>query len=696
MTRDARAAQWRLEPMAGSAPEAVAPSEIVAPISSEAPVLRMDFTTGERFWEVLGHREGELDVSRVESGLVPVLTDHAAAVDSVVGTLAGVTLAGGRAVGVLRRHRTDRAEALFARAGRGEIAGLSVGYSILEARESGTRDGLPVIRVTRWQPREVSFVAVPADMSVGVGRQTEESEMPDGGVAVRQGREDRGASALEVARTRADQAGAGTESGAGSGAPAAGAQPGGEAGTRQGETPGQGAAPAGQPGERGATPAGGDGSTRQGEAAGQAAPQPAARAAPAEARGGEAPLAEERRRVAAIDAMAREFDLPADMAAAARQDGTPADTFRQRVLDRVRAGGEQGTGARATQIGMSAAEAQRFSVFNLVRYLMEPSAENAERAAFELEASRAAERHLGRETRGAMIPPDVTFAPGLAGGQRAQNVGTPTAGGNLVATEHLASSFIELLRDRLVLAEAGATMLTGLRGDIQIPKMTGDVTHYWVGEAEDVSDSQATFGQVTMSPKTLGVGVPITRKMMLQGSPDIEAVIRRAIVEKIARAIDGAAIIGSAAADAPDGLRDSIVGGASTWAAANDPTYPEMVELETEVAVDNADLGNLSYVYNARTSGHLRSKLQTTGAPVYAETPEGTVNGYRRLRTNLVADWEVFFGNWADLAIGMWSGVDLSADTATLAKSGGTVLRAFQDVDVAVLRTDSFHMGKNA
>ena len=50
----------------------------------------------------------------------------------------------------------------------------------------------------------------------------------------------------------------------------------------------------------------------------------------------------------------------------------------------------------------------------------------------------------------------------------------------------------------------------------------------------------------------------------------------------------------------------------------------------------------------------------------------------------------LLFGNFADLLVGFWSGIDINIDTATHSSSGGVRVVAFQDIDVAVRHPESF------
>jgi HK97 family phage major capsid protein len=575
----------------------------------------------------------------------------------------------------------------MARVHAGEIVNVSVGYSIQAAERAGERDGIPIVRVTRWTPREISFVALPADTTVGVGRQIPDTE--NGGHEMPKDIERAAQAAmtgLSGLHTRDDGTG-GTGSRPQSSLAMARAAEGGQ-GRAQGA--GHEAAQTGGAGGQGTNDQGARASAQPGQG------ESGTGAAPAQARGGmdgEQMLRMERQRIAEIDAAAREFDLPDDMVQRARRDGTSLDAFHRQVLDHLRGQSGESTRARETMIGMSDGETRSFSIMNLVRYLVNPNDQAAQRAAgFEIEASRAAADRLGRDPGGVFIPPDVLMRGNFL---RAQGTGTAGAGGALVETQHLAGSFIDLLRNRLALASAGVTILTGLRGNVSIPKMTAGTSHEWVDEGGAPTDTQATFANVTMTPHTVGVPVPITRRLLLQSDPSIEALIRAEILARVAIAIDKVALAGEASPAAPSGLRDVIAAGADIWAAAGAPTHAEIVALESAVAAENADIGSLAYIYNAQMSGRLKSTEISAGTAVFIEGTDGTVNGHRRIRSNQSGANDVYFGNWADLIIGMWSGLDLREDRATLASSDGLVLRAFQDVDVAIRRAESFHMGRN-
>lgn len=345
-----------------------------------------------------------------------------------------------------------------------------------------------------------------------------------------------------------------------------------------------------------------------------------------------------------------------------------------------------------SDIGLSAKEIRRYSILAVARSLANP---DAERASFERECSDAVAKKMGKQARGFFMPSDVQ--------KRDLVVGTPAAGGNLVATDLLMGSFIDILRNAMVIDRLGTRMLTGLVGNVSIPKQTGGSTIYWVAENTPPTESQQAIGQVTMSPKTAGGFTDIGRTLMNQTSLDVENFVMGDLATNLGLGIQQAAINGSGASNQPSGLltriTPSVVGGTNGLA----PTWQHIIDLETAVATANADVERMAYLTNAKVRGKLKSTQKfagTNGMPVWAEgsTP---LNGYGAAVTNAVPSnltkgtasgvcSAIIFGNFADLMIGMWGVTDLIRDPYTNSTTGGVRIVALQDVDVNVRNVESF------
>ncbi len=347
-----------------------------------------------------------------------------------------------------------------------------------------------------------------------------------------------------------------------------------------------------------------------------------------------------------------------------------------------------------SDIGLSTKEARQFSFLRAINAIANPGDRNAQAAAaFERECSDAVASKQGRSAQGFFVPSDVQ--------KRDLTVGTATAGGNLVATNLLSASFIDLLRNKMAVMGLGAQFLTGLNGNIAIPRATGGATAYWVAESGAPTESAAAFDQVTMSPKTVGAYSDISRKLLLQSSIDIEGFVRNDLATVMALAIDLAALKGTGASNQPTGvLTTSGIGSVAGGDNGLAPTWAHIVELESDVAIANADVGTMGYLTNAKVRGKLKSTSKVSGQNGFI-WEDGMLNGYTAAVSNQVPSnltkgtssgvcSAIVFGNWADLIIGQWGTLDLTVDPYSGSTSGTVRVVALQDVDIAVRNAVSF------
>lgn len=345
-------------------------------------------------------------------------------------------------------------------------------------------------------------------------------------------------------------------------------------------------------------------------------------------------------------------------------------------------------------IGLTTKEAKRFSLLRAMNALANPT-DNAARnaAAFEFECSKAVAGKVGRDSRGIYLPTDVQ--------RRDLTAGTNNAGGYTVATE--LRGFIDILRNAMVIDAAGAQFLSGLVGNIAIPKLSGSGTAYWVAENTAPDESQQTLAQVAMAPKTVAAFTDISRRLMLQSSIDVENMVTTDLAKLIGLAMQQAAINGTGADGQPSGIltrisTPTIVGGTNGAA----PTWAHIVGLETAVASSNADIGSLGYLTNAKVRGKLKTteKYSTTNGQSIWGDGNLPLNGYAGHVTNAVPSnltkgsssvaSAIIFGNFADLIVGMWGATDILVDPYTGGAAGTVRVRVMQDCDIALRNTVSF------
>lgn len=406
---------------------------------------------------------------------------------------------------------------------------------------------------------------------------------------------------------------------------------------------------------------------------------------------------DEQNRVRTILEAGKKFGM-ADLAQEAVVTGKSIDEARCLMLDELNKRNAAIQDA-SRPVGLSDKEARSFSFLKLVRALAAEPTDKATREAarFELEAcAAAADQITHRSPKGTMIPVDVLRAPMAERSSNTVSVKTGTGyitgGANVVDTTLLVSSFVDLLRNRTVLMNLG-TPLSGLVGNVDIPTQSSGSSGYWIGEDTDATKDDIDFGIIQLRPKTVANYGEITRRMLMQSSMDVEALFRADLARGLALAIDSAGFYGDGTGNTPIGIKSTIGINTQDFAAIQ-PTFTELVGMETSIDQDNALAGSLAYVGNTTLRGHAKTTLKFSGIDGTLWEPGNTLNGYRTEITNQVTSGDVFFGNFADLLVGMWGGLEITVDPYTHSTKGRLRIVAMQDVDFLVRRAASFCFGK--
>ena len=373
-----------------------------------------------------------------------------------------------------------------------------------------------------------------------------------------------------------------------------------------------------------------------------------------------------------------------DMARDAIAKGQSIDSFRGELLESIGS-----TNALESQdIGMSEKEVKNFSMMRAIHALANPTDRRAqEAAAFEFECSRAAADEYGKTAQGIMLPADVL----RTWNKRDLNSSDEA---DLFSDDYRGGAFIDALRNSSSVMQAGATMLGGLSGDVKIPKKTAVSTAAWIAsEGGAATESEMTVGNVSLSPKTLGAFTDVTRQLLIQSSLDVENLIRDDLTKAMAIAIDKAGLEGTGSTGQPTGLLNAGINTVTSFAAAA-PTFAEAISLETAVADDNALLGNLSYILPPSMAGALKSTAKDAGSGSFV-FEGGQINGYNAIVSKQATEGNMYFGNFSDLLIGMFGGLDIVVDPYTASTTGTVRVVALQSVDATVRNAESFAFGND-
>lgn len=568
--------------------------------------------------EVLDHDPQSVRLDRLNGGAA-VLVNH----DSYdqVGVVESARIdSDGKGRAVIRFSKSVRGQEIYQDVQDGIRSLVSVGYRIHKYTTTEREGSADLVRVTDWEPYEVSIVAIPADASVGVGR----SETPP---------------AKKPPETQAHAT---------------------EESTMSDEV----------------------------KAVEQEPVKPAVvvdeKAVTDRIRN------DETRRIDAIRAVGDKYGLDA-LARDAISEGTSVEEFNAKALEEV---GKQNNQVRAESshdgdVDLSRNDRKKFSIVRLMDAISNPNDRAAqERARFELEVSAEGQRGFGGDfkCRGEFIPPSVL------GYSRDLSAGTATDGAELVATDLLGSEYIKVLRNNSALMGAGMRVVSGLVGNVEMPRQTSAASSTWLSaEDAEATESEPQFDQVSLTPKDLACYTEVTRRLLQQSTPDIDGIVIEDLAIAQALGIDLAVLYGSGSSGQPTGIANTT-GINTVDLAAADPTYQEIVQIIKEVMADNALMGSPRWILEANGWEAL-STTPKQGSGVEGNFILGEndkIKGYDYTLSNQVTDEEYFFGDFSQVVCGEWGGLEINVDPYTHSLRGRVRYVTFKTVDIAVRQPTAF------
>lgn len=392
--------------------------------------------------------------------------------------------------------------------------------------------------------------------------------------------------------------------------------------------------------------------------------------------------AQEARRSADIIAGAQQWDIPNEIAQEYIREGCSVADFNEFVMKTL-AQRNQPTPLGDGGIGLSRKEAKQWSFSRAIRSVMNSGRIDG----FEREVSDAVAKRLGQDPAGFYIPTDIAH-------ERALTADTASTGGYLVDDDLRNGSFIELLRNKMKVRELGAQMLTGLTSNVTIPTQETAATAETLAENAQISGSNPTFGQKTLSPHRIGAKVPISKQLIQQSNSNVESLVREDVAQIIALETDRQCLHGNPATAGEikglanaDSINSVTFGATATWAKA--------VEFETDVAAANGDIGSMSFLTDAAVRGAWKTIKKDSGSGIFL-WENNMINGYPGHVSQQVNGSKVFFGVWNQLLVGEFGAIDVVVDNLTLADKHQVQLVVNYLCDMVVRQPKAFSVSTDS
>lgn len=384
-------------------------------------------------------------------------------------------------------------------------------------------------------------------------------------------------------------------------------------------------------------------------------------------------------RIAGIRAAQKHFPsiVTPDDAMEAIATRQTVDQFNNLILDRQVKNQKAATPADLIDAGK---EMDQFSFRNAILGLIGDA-----KPGLEFEMSRQIEKQLGRSTRpnGIFLPPN---AFGRASGITKDTSGA--AGGYLVPTIQ-DPSIVDMPRPKTLLDQLGVTYIPNCVGNYQVATQIGSTTLEWIGEDAEATPSAATFGLKTGTMKKASANTSVSYDIRKNSTPGAELLAERDILKAAGLGKDKAAFHGLGSANQPLGIFNTPGVGATTITSFD---FLKALDFQGDVLTADLYEGNLAYATDPATAILLRGKQQAANTAIYL-LQNGVMADHPVKYSNQITAGYMAFGDWSQLCILDWGGIELIYDPITSAKSGAIVLIVFVTMDTIVRQLGSFSIG---
>lgn len=262
-------------------------------------------------------------------------------------------------------------------------------------------------------------------------------------------------------------------------------------------------------------------------------------------------------------------------------------------------------------------------------------------------------------------------------------VSVASEGVDVVATDLY--DIIEPLRAKNVLVQAGAKFYTGLTNNAQIPVMTGSNVN-WAGENVAATDGNVAFKNVALTPKRLTAYVDISKMLLAQDSVGVENAIRQDLINAINSKLESTILgKGAKSATTPAGIFNG-----KTPTKVTD--FEGLVGLEAAVEEANV-LGGISYIASPSARASFRNMMKGSRGTAQLAYVDGTLDGTPVYSTSNVESKTFVVGDFSNLAIGSWGGLDVLVDPYSQSTMGLVRLVVNAYFDAALIRPEAFQFG---
>jgi len=283
---------------------------------------------------------------------------------------------------------------------------------------------------------------------------------------------------------------------------------------------------------------------------------------------------------------------------------------------------------------------------------------------------------------------------------KALSATTPSEGGFLIA-EQYSRDIIPLLMSKTAVLELGARRLPLTGGNLNIPKLTGGATSYYIGENQNATKSEQTFGNIKLSSKKLVTLVPISNDLIRNASPEADAIVRDDMVQQMRLKIDYVAMYGDGTDYTPRGIKKSITTANISVATGTGTLSADVPGTMIGLLMnENLPMLSVGWIFNSQIWSAFYNLKTTTNQYIYRdEMNRGTLNGFPFRISNQITTanstagttyFDIFLGDFSEFLFGDEMAFEFMASNEASWYDGSSLQSAFS-LDQTVLKITAKH-----
>jgi len=319
-----------------------------------------------------------------------------------------------------------------------------------------------------------------------------------------------------------------------------------------------------------------------------------------------------------------------------------------------------------------------YSLFRAIQGQIDAIQGRGQLDGLEYEVHCELEKLRGKPAAGLIVPWDAPVSRDLLPNNiHRRDLSTSTGAG--AVGDYTMPTMIDILRAKLPIVQLGASLITDQRQQFSLPRTTATVTTGNVAtEGTTVAASNPTIDDLSFTYHSIEAKTKLTRQFVLGSSVSAENYITDQIVKTVANKLQSDCLNGAGSSGAVKGLFKFTNGteGIYVLAAGSNGaalTWANILSLVGNVNSANSGDDSQAFILSPKLASFFMGTVKVASQARFILDSDNMIAGYKYATTSLAPDnltkgtssgvcSAIGFGNWSDMIIGMFTGIDLFVD----------------------------------